>query len=125
MRRCSPEELEAMRACPMLAPEWQEISLRRMDAIRHGTHHMFIMNEFDYAAPAEVYTSKSRGSSKRPVTYRRFDNGAEAVQFAIEELGADVLYGTVIESNEQRFEAAAIRELYQSGAYPLSRRPQA
>ena len=86
---------------------------------------MFSMNEFDYSAPAEVYTSKSRGSSKRPVTYRRFDNSAEAIRFAMEEIAADMLYGTVIESNEQRLDAAAIRELYDSGAYPLSRRPQA
>jgi hypothetical protein len=109
----------------MLARGWQEISLRRMDAIGAGTHHMFIMNEFDYSAPAEVYTSKSRGSSKRPVTYRRFDSGAEAIRFAMEELAADVLYGTVIEANEQRFDAAAIRQLYESGSYPLSRRPPA
>jgi hypothetical protein len=85
----------------------------------------FMMNEFDFSAPAELYTCKSRGSSKRPVTYRRFDSGAEAIRFAIEELAADVLYGTVIEANEQRFDAASIRKLYESGAYPLSRRPPA
>jgi hypothetical protein len=84
-----------------------------------------MMYEFDYSAPAELYTCKSRGSSKRPVTYRRFDSGAEAIQFAIEELAADVLYGTVIEADEQRFDAAAIRKLYESGAYPLSRRSPA
>jgi len=54
--------------------------------------------------------------------YRRFARGAEAIRFAIEELAADVLYGTVIEANEQRFDAAAIRTLYESGAYPLIRR---
>lgn len=84
---------------------------------------MFIMNSFDYAAPAEVYACRSRGSSPRPVTYRRFGSGAEAIRFAIEELPPDVLFGTVIEANEQRFDAAAIRKLYESGAYPLRRRP--
>jgi hypothetical protein len=74
-------------------------------------------------APAEVYACKSRGSSPRPVTYRRFSNCAEAIRFAIEELPADVLFGTVIEANERRLDAAAIRKLYESGAYPLLRRP--
>jgi hypothetical protein len=45
------------------------------------------------------------------------------IGFAIEELPADVLFGTVIEANEQRLDAAAIRKLYESGAYPLLRRP--
>jgi hypothetical protein len=96
-----------------------------MDAIGGDTYHMLRMYEFDFSAPAELYTCKSRGSSKRPVTYRRFDRGAEAIRFAIEELAADVLYGTVIEANEQRFDAPAIRKLYESGAYPFSRRPPA
>jgi len=83
------------------------------------------MNDFDYAAPAEVFACRSRGASPRPVTYRRFDSGAEAIRFAIEELPSDVLFGTVIEVNEERFEAADIRKLYDSGAYPLQRKPPA
>jgi hypothetical protein len=76
---------------------------------------------FDYAAPAEVYACRSRGSNPRQVTYRRFASGAEAIRFTIEELPEDVLSGTVIEANEQRFDATAIRNLYRSGAYPLLR----
>jgi hypothetical protein len=56
------------------------------------------------------------------VTYRRFDSGAEAIRFAIEELPSDVLFGTVLEVNEQRFDATQIRKLYESKAYPLQRR---
>jgi hypothetical protein len=56
------------------------------------------------------------------VTYRRFDSGAEAIRFAIEELPSDVLFGTVLEVDEQRFDAAQIRKLYESKAYPLQRR---
>jgi hypothetical protein len=93
-----------------------------MDVIGAEMHHIFTMNDFDYAAPAEVYACRSRGSSPRPVMYRRFACGAEAIRFAMEELAADVLYGTVIEANEERFDAAAIRRLYESGAYPLLRR---
>jgi len=79
------------------------------------------MDAFDYDAPAELFACKSRGSSPRPVTYRRFASGAEAIRFAIESLPADVLFGTVIEANEQRFDAAQIRKLYDSPAYPLPR----
>ncbi len=80
------------------------------------------MSDFDYAAPAEVFACRSRGSSPRPVTYRRFNSGAEAIRFAIEELPTEVLFGTVLEVNEQRFDAAQIRKLYESKAYPLQRR---
>ena len=80
------------------------------------------MNDFDYAAPAEVYACRSRGSSPRAVTYRRFDSGAEAIRFAVEELPAEVLFGTVIEINEQRYDATAIRKLYDRDSYPLQRR---
>jgi hypothetical protein len=83
------------------------------------------MNDFDYAAPAEIYACRSRGSSPRPVTYRRFDSGAEAIRFAIEELPSEVLFGTVLEANDQRFDAATIRKLYDSEAYPLQRRDTA
>jgi hypothetical protein len=91
-------------------------------AIRYAAPHIWKMNDFDYAAPAEVFACKSRGSSPRPVTYRRFDSGAEAIRFAIEELPSDVLFGTVLEVDEQRFDAAQIRKLYESKAYPLQRR---
>jgi len=80
------------------------------------------MNSFDYAAPAEVFACRSRGASPRPVAYRRFDSGAEAIRFAMEELPSEVLFGTVLEVNEQRFDAAQIRQLYESKAYPLQRR---
>jgi hypothetical protein len=83
------------------------------------------MANFDYAAPAEVFACKSRGSSPRPVTYRRFASVAEAIRFAIEELPSDVLFGTVMEVNEERFDAGQIRKLYESKAYPLQRRDMA
>jgi len=80
------------------------------------------MSTFDYAAPAEVFACRSRGARPQPVTYRRFDSGAEAIRYAIEQLGSDKMYGTVLEVNEQRFDAAQIRKLYESSAYPLPRR---
>lgn len=43
----------------------------------------------------------------------------------MEELPSEVLFGTVLEVNEQRFDAAQIRQLYESKAYPLQRRDTA
>jgi hypothetical protein len=94
----------------------------RGDVISYCVPHLYIMISFDYAAPAEVFACRSRSSSQRPVTYRRFDSGAEAIRFAIEELPSDVLFGTVLEVNEQRFDASQIRRLYDSDDYPLRRR---
>jgi hypothetical protein len=79
------------------------------------------MNDFDYAAPAELFAYRSRRARPRPVTYRRFDSGAEAIRYAIEELPAEVLIGTVLEANEERYDATCIRKLYDSRAYPLQR----
>lgn len=79
------------------------------------------MDDFDYAAPAEVFASRSRGSTPRPVAYRRFITGAAAIQYVIEKLPSEFLFGTIIEANEQRFDAAQIRKLYDSKSYPLER----
>lgn len=80
------------------------------------------MVDFDYVAAAEIFACKSRGANPRPVTYRRFASGAEAIRFAIEELPADVLVGTVLEANDHRFDTKQIRHLYDSERYPLRRR---
>ncbi len=80
------------------------------------------MVDFDYVAPAEIFACKSRGANPRPVTYRRFASGAEAIRFAIEELPDDVLVGTVLVANDHRFDTKQIRHLYDSERYPLRRR---
>jgi hypothetical protein len=80
------------------------------------------MKLFDYAAPAEVFACRSRGSRPQPVSYRRFGSGAEAIRYVVEDLASAVMYGTVLEVNEQRFDAAEIKTLYQNDAYPLPRR---
>jgi hypothetical protein len=79
------------------------------------------MDEFDYSAPAEVYLSPARGSRPASVKYRRFDSSAEAIRYAVEELGPLMQRGTVMEVGEERLEFAQIRALYDSERYPLSR----
>ncbi|KAB2942273.1 MAG: hypothetical protein K8F92_02010 [Hyphomicrobium sp.] len=79
------------------------------------------MEKFAYDAPAEIYSSAGTGARKRPVSYRRFASGAEAIRFTIEELPQMMQRGTVMEVGDDRFEIADIRALYDSEDYPLSR----
>lgn len=79
------------------------------------------MSLFDYGAPAELFISKSRSHARRPVTYRRFATGAEAIRFAIEELREELRAGTVMQIDETRFDHDEIRSLYESIDFPLAR----
>ena len=79
------------------------------------------MQRFDFSAPAELYASRGMRAGRHPVRYRRFDSSAEAIRFAVEELGEDMLRGTDIESEDARLDGMRIRALYLSAEYPLKR----
>jgi len=79
------------------------------------------MASFDYYSPAELFPSRSK-KGNRPAGYRRFDTAAEAIRFAIEEMSPVLLLGTVLEVDEERFDGDAIRKLYDSAEYPLTRK---
>lgn len=76
---------------------------------------------FDFDAAAELYPSVNRGFRRKAVSYKRFETAAAAIRYAIEELEADKLAGAVLEVNEERFDDATIRNLYESDGYPLER----
>jgi hypothetical protein len=79
------------------------------------------MPVFDYAAPAEIFGSGGFSRRRHPIPYRRFNTGAEALRFAVEEIPASLLAGLVMEADENRFDHVEIRALYDSGDYPLER----
>ena len=79
------------------------------------------MTDFDYNAPADLFPSRSK-KGHRLVGYRRFNNAAEAIRYAIEVLPSDFFPGTVMEVDDKRLDGLRIRELYDSTAYPLVRK---
>jgi hypothetical protein len=74
----------------------------------------------DYAVPAELFPAPSH--RRGPLSYRRFDSLAEAVKFAVEELGPPQLNGAFLEAEEVRYGGAEIMALYQAAGFPLARR---
>lgn len=82
------------------------------------------MPAFDYTAFAELFPGKSPLGPSR-ARYLRFDTAAEALRFAVEELPRDVLRGSMLEVDEERFNSHQIGELYNASRYPLSRAEEA
>jgi len=88
------------------------------------------MSNFDYAFEAELFDADTESElsfvgdrERRPIGYKRFARAADAIQFAIEELERWQLAQVCLRVDEQRFDAAGIRRLYDSAGYPLVRRP--
>jgi len=78
------------------------------------------MRKIDFSAPAELFPSRNRKIASK-VRYRRFDNAADAIRFAVEELPEPLLLGSYIEINETRFGHQDIRAIYESDSYPLKK----
>jgi hypothetical protein len=77
----------------------------------------------DYTAPADLFPS--RRYAKGLARYRRFSNSADAIRYAIEDMPEAWLIGTSLDIDGIRFDASAIRELYDRLDFPLARRPVA
>jgi hypothetical protein len=92
--------------------------------VEHAAAEQAII-EFDYDAAAELFPSRKLKSRRRPIGYRRFGHAADAIRFAIEELPPEFLLGACLEVDEERYNNQAIRRLYDSMDYPLTRGAQA
>jgi hypothetical protein len=79
------------------------------------------MSFFDYSAPAELFLAKpAKGRRER---YRRFATAAEALRYAVEDLGTPKAFGAWLEVGDERFSSSEIQRLYEAGGYPL-RKPE-
>lgn len=56
------------------------------------------------------------------MTYKRFENASEAIRYAVEDLNPALLFGAVMEIDEERFDGKQIQDLYASDDYPLKRK---
>jgi hypothetical protein len=77
---------------------------------------------FDYSTEAELFSARKQKLRRTPLAYKRFARAADAIRFAIEELPSQVLIGTYLEVDEERYQGKDIRRLYESVDYPLARR---
>jgi hypothetical protein len=77
------------------------------------------MSKFDFLAPAELFRHKTPGNVSG--SYRRFETAAAAISYVVEELDDRAQRLTIVEVDEQRLDSRAIRELYESSDYPLTR----
>ena len=82
------------------------------------------MDNFNYAASAELYPSRRYAKSPRE-QYRRFKTAAEAIQYMMEDRPSTWLVGSFLEVNGRRFDGNAIRALYEADGYPLPRQQAA
>jgi hypothetical protein len=80
------------------------------------------MSEFDYFGEAELFPPRVRKGVRNALRYKRFAHAAEAIRFAVEELPPAVLIGAHLQVDEQRYDAAGIRSLYEDAAFPLEKR---
>jgi hypothetical protein len=101
----------------------EKIALEQV-SVEHAAVEQAIV-EVDYDAAAELFPSRKQKSRRRPIGYRRFGHAADAIRFAIEELPPEFLLGACLEVDEERYNNQAIRRLYDSMDYPLTRSVQA
>lgn len=78
---------------------------------------MFVMEQFNYDGPAEVFTQTGRSARNSRVEYRRFDTVREAIRHVMETLPIEKLKSTVIETEDERYDADAIRLLYDAEGF--------
>ena len=76
------------------------------------------MTGFDFTAAAALLCSPDKRASRRLL---RFEDAAEAIRHAIEQLSGESLRGSVLEVGEERYDAGLIQKLYASNDYPLAR----
>jgi hypothetical protein len=70
------------------------------------------MSSFDYNAPAELFLAKPMKG--RRIRYWRFATVAEALRFAVEDLGTPKALGAWLQIGDERFNSTEIERLYEA-----------
>jgi hypothetical protein len=83
------------------------------------------MTTIDFTASAELFPARSWKAKAHGIRYKRFDDAAEAVRYAIEDLPPECLLGTYLEVEEARFDSRGIRRLYEREDFPRKSAPKA
>lgn len=117
------ESVAVMNASARLQPAFAEPAALPLPARTSVPSLSFEGHDYpiDFTATADFYPGRV-GHRSRQITYRRFDNAAEAIRFAIEDMPVALLRSSLMEVDEQRFEGGQIRQLYDSAAFPIPRR---
>lgn len=76
------------------------------------------MASIDFSASAELFPARSWKAKAHGIRYKRFDDAAEAIRYAIEDLPPECLLGTYLEVEEARFDSRGIRRLYEREDFP-------
>jgi hypothetical protein len=76
---------------------------------------------FDYSASADLFSMTAKNGRRRPLSYRHFASAAEAIRYAIEEIPAEQQLGTLLETDDSRYDSKEIHRLYASSSFPLQR----
>jgi hypothetical protein len=73
---------------------------------------------FNYSATAELFPGTDRMHKLR---YQRFSSAAEAIRYIVEDVPKAQVRSLTLEVDEQRFNGAEVRDLYDATAFPLAR----
>jgi hypothetical protein len=87
-----------------------------------GAERRMVMRMFDFNASAGLYFGRPGVHARKMTGYRRFASASAAVLFAVEQLAPAQLDHALLEVEEDRFNAAEIRLLYESADFPLARK---
>lgn len=80
------------------------------------------MEKILFESPAEVFVARGRQNGR--MIYLRFNTGAEAIRYVMEQQDNRLPNNAVVEIDGERFDQLAVAKAYGSPDYPLPRRSE-
>lgn len=88
-------------------------------------HHIGGMQNFDFNAPAELFTYSTGRRWGSSLQYLRFETASEAIRHVMESLGENARAGAFIETDAVSLGAGEIKSMYERIDFPLLRNSRA